>query len=73
MKKEKFLEMQKHLGGSFDDAKVIANFINRLSPEGFEQYIADFFKQESYGFHTIRNGGMNDKGIDVKAARTNAD
>ncbi len=33
MRKEKFLEMQKHLGGSYEDAKIIADFINELTPD----------------------------------------
>jgi hypothetical protein len=33
MKKERFLALQKHLGGSYTDAKIIANFINKLTPE----------------------------------------
>lgn len=65
--------MQKHLGGSYEDAKIIADFINKLTPDWFEQYITDFFKQEQFWFHTVRNWGMDDKWIDIKAARTNQD
>lgn len=73
MKKNKFLELQKHLGGSYEDAKIIADFINKLTPDWFEQYITDFFMQDQFWFHAVRNGGFNDKWIDVKAARTNED
>lgn len=72
MKREKFLELQKFLW-SYDNAKIVANFIDSLTPEGFEQYVTDFFKQSSYWFSAYRNGWFKDQWIDVKAVRLNSD
>ncbi|MDD2745129.1 MAG: restriction endonuclease [Candidatus Gracilibacteria bacterium] len=63
----------KSSGYSYQDTQIIASFIDRLKPDGFEQYVTDFFKQPKYGFSAYRIGGMNDKGIDVKAIRRNED
>lgn len=53
-----------------EKAQTVLNFRHKLTPLGFEMYIARFF-QEYGGFNTFQNGGYSDHGIDVKGIRTN--
>ena len=55
-----------------DEKKVnlVLNFRHKLTPDGFELYIAKFFEKFGW-FKTLKTGWFSDQGIDVKWVRIN--
>lgn len=72
MRDDWFEKLVSYLHGDYWKAKIICNFIEDLTPKGFEHYIADYYERIHW-FVTGVNGGMNDKGIDVKGGRKSED
>lgn len=70
MRKADFMRLRRDLGGNYEDAKVVADFKERLTPDGFELYVKEFFSSERLGFSTRSNGGYNDRGVDVWGKKT---